>query len=197
MFCRVATGGNSAAKVAPMAPLRTATPRPERDTDSDEDRSSTTSRPHANLVPGDKRRAASAGWAGRAATSWGTISLIGSDNIRRCPVCRPPRLLRSRPCRAESGRPVRCDARCARVRRWLLESAASVLRDIDRYYTDQRGEGDGAATQLFRQLSDPRPKDSSTTRELKRYKNLDSHWHESAVVATCRDVAAEMEKAKP
>jgi precorrin-2 methylase len=73
--------------------------------------------------------------------------------------------------------------------------AASVLRDIDRYYTDQRGEGDGVATQVFRQLSDPRPKDSSTTRELKRYKNLDAHWHEwSAVVATCRDVAAEMEK---
>ncbi len=79
-----------------------------------------------------------------------------------------------------------------------IESAASVLRDIDRYYTDQHGQGDGVATQVFRQLSDPRPKDSSTTRELKRYENLDSHWHEwSAVVATCRDVAAEMEKKKP
>jgi hypothetical protein len=79
-----------------------------------------------------------------------------------------------------------------------IESAASVLRDMDRYYTDQRGAGDGVATQVFRQLSDPRPKDSSTTRELTRYKNLDSRWHEwSAVVATCRDVAAEMEKIKP
>lgn len=76
-----------------------------------------------------------------------------------------------------------------------IESAASVLRGIDRYYTDQRGQGDGVATQVFRQLSDPRPKDSSTTRELKRYKNLDSRWHEwSTVVASCRDVAAEMEK---
>ena len=79
-----------------------------------------------------------------------------------------------------------------------IESAASALRDIDQYYTDQRGAGDGVATQIFRQLSDPRPKDSSTTRELKLYKNLDARWHEwSAVVATCRDVAAEMERKKP
>ncbi|MGH3766489.1 MAG: hypothetical protein ACRDTX_15295 [Pseudonocardiaceae bacterium] len=76
-----------------------------------------------------------------------------------------------------------------------IESAASVLRDIDRYYADQRGAGDGIATQVFRQLSDPRPKDSSTTKDLKRYKNLDPRWHEwPAVVATCRDVATEMEK---
>lgn len=65
-----------------------------------------------------------------------------------------------------------------------IESAAWVLRDIDRYYTDQRGPGDGVATQVFRQLSDPRPKDSSTIRELTRYKNLDSRWHEWSAVVT-------------
>ena len=71
--------------------------------------------------------------------------------------------------------------------------AARVLSDIDRYYADQHGAGDGVASQLARQLAEPRPKDQRTTRELHRYKRLDAHWHDwRAVVAACGDVAERM-----
>jgi hypothetical protein len=59
-----------------------------------------------------------------------------------------------------------------------LERAARVLGSIDEYYQDQRGEGDGVATQLARQLAEPRPRDSRTTKELDRYKRLDARWHD-------------------
>lgn len=39
--------------------------------------------------------------------------------------------------------------------------AAEILAQIDDYYTDQNESGDGVASQLVRQLSDPRPADSS------------------------------------
>src|SRR5580693_7753198 len=39
-----------------------------------------------------------------------------------------------------------------------LHAAAGILARIDRYYTDQHGDGRGVAAQLVRQLSDPRPK---------------------------------------
>ncbi len=71
--------------------------------------------------------------------------------------------------------------------------AAGVLADIDSYYADQRGEGDGVASQVARQLAEPRPTDPTVTRELPRYKNLDPHWHEwSTVVAACRRLASAM-----
>ncbi len=71
-----------------------------------------------------------------------------------------------------------------------LQRAARVLADIDAYYVDQFGGGDGVATQLVRQLAEPRPKDSRTTRQLHRYKRLDARWHAwSTVVEACRSLA--------
>lgn len=71
-----------------------------------------------------------------------------------------------------------------------LERAAQVLVDIDDYYEDQFDGGDGVATQLVRQLAEPRPKDSRTTRQLHRYKHLDPRWHAwRDVVDVCRSLA--------
>ena len=71
-----------------------------------------------------------------------------------------------------------------------VQRAARVLADIDAYYADQFEGGDGVATQLVRQLAEPRPKDSRTTRQLHRYKRLDPRWHAwSAVVEVCESLA--------
>lgn len=74
-----------------------------------------------------------------------------------------------------------------------LERAARVVAGIDAYYADQRGEGDGVATQVARQLAEPRPRDARTTRELARYKRLAPRWHDwRAVVDVCRTLADRM-----
>lgn len=63
--------------------------------------------------------------------------------------------------------------------RFGIDRAASVLAGIDQYYADQHGGGgDGVASQLVRQLSDPRPKDVATIGELPRYKSLQPRWHD-------------------
>lgn len=68
--------------------------------------------------------------------------------------------------------------------------AARVLGEIDDYYADHRGEGDGVASQLVRQLGEPRPRDSQTLDALGAYKGLRDPWREwPAVVAQCRAVA--------
>jgi hypothetical protein len=78
----------------------------------------------------------------------------------------------------------------ARANRMGLDRAAGVLGEIDAYYGDQRGAGDGVATQLARQLGEPRPRDVRTTRELSRYKRLDPRWHAwTAVEEVCRSLA--------
>jgi hypothetical protein len=77
------------------------------------------------------------------------------------------------------------------------QQAAQILADIDRYYADQHDGGDGVASQVYRQLSDPRPADTQTTTQLRRYKNLDARWHQwSAVTAACQAVADEMVRAE-
>jgi hypothetical protein len=74
--------------------------------------------------------------------------------------------------------------------RYGLEQAAAVLAGIDEYYADQRGDGPAVATQVARQLADPRPVDVSVTRELHAYRNLDPKWHDWARVrAACRELA--------
>lgn len=74
-----------------------------------------------------------------------------------------------------------------------IDTAATTLSRIDDFYADQRGNGDGVGSQVTRQLADPRPQDTSTTRQLTRYKNLAARWRDwSAVVAACRAVAAAM-----
>jgi len=71
--------------------------------------------------------------------------------------------------------------------------AGRILAGIDAYYADQHGEGDGVASQVARQLADPRPRDRRTTAELHTYKRLEERWHAwSAVVAACRAVATAM-----
>lgn len=77
--------------------------------------------------------------------------------------------------------------------RLALADAATVLSRMDDYYADQHGGGDGVASQVARQLADPRPADSSVTRELHRYRNLDARWHDWATVAAaCRRLAVAM-----
>jgi len=72
--------------------------------------------------------------------------------------------------------------------------AADVLRHIDAYYSDQRGPGpEGVATQLARQLADPRPADTRTIGQLGRYKGLDARWVDwGNVTGVCRSLAVEM-----
>ncbi len=77
--------------------------------------------------------------------------------------------------------------------RYGIAHASDVLRRIDEFYADQRAGGDGVASQLVRQLADPRPADTGTLRDLPRYKGLDPRWHEwEAVRRVCRDVAVAM-----
>jgi len=73
-----------------------------------------------------------------------------------------------------------------------VDEAADVLADIDVWYADQIGEH-GVASQLARQLADPRPKDERTTRNLRSYKNLKPKWRDwQRVIAQCREVAKKM-----
>jgi len=75
--------------------------------------------------------------------------------------------------------------------RFGIERAGAVLAGLDGYYSDQHHEGDGVASQVARQLAEPRPADPTVTRQLDRYKNLESRWHDWAVVVgVCRQVAA-------
>jgi hypothetical protein len=64
----------------------------------------------------------------------------------------------------------------------------------DAYYSDQRGpQSQDVATQLARQLAEPRPADSRTIRQLDRYKGLDARWTDwSDVASVCRSLAVEM-----
>jgi hypothetical protein len=78
--------------------------------------------------------------------------------------------------------------------RYGIPHSADVLAHIDLYYSDQRGpESEGVATQLARQLADPRPADVRTIQQLGQYKNLDPYWADwGNVTEVCRSVAVEM-----
>ena len=78
--------------------------------------------------------------------------------------------------------------------RYGISHAADVLGHLDAYYSDQRGsEPEGVATQLARQLADPRPADARTIQQLGRYKGLDARWVDwRNVTEVCRSVAVEM-----
>jgi hypothetical protein len=75
-----------------------------------------------------------------------------------------------------------------------IAHAADVLRHIDAYYSDQRGpEPEGVATQLARQLADPKPADARTLGQLGQYKGLDARWTDwGNVTDVCRSLAVEM-----
>ena len=71
-----------------------------------------------------------------------------------------------------------------------LDEAAVVLRDIDDYYADINRRPEAVATQLVRQLADPRPRDAEVTAQLASYKALDQRWHDwSTVKALLADLA--------
>ncbi len=78
--------------------------------------------------------------------------------------------------------------------RYGIAHAADVFRHIDAYYSDQRGPGpEGVATQLARQLADPKPADARTLGQLGRYKGLDARWADwGNVTGVCRSLAVEM-----
>lgn len=74
-----------------------------------------------------------------------------------------------------------------------LAAAADALRRIDDYYEDLNRRPEAVATQVARQLSDPRPRDEEVTRQLSSYRHLDSRWHEwSTVVEALADLAEAM-----
>src|SRR5580700_5800921 len=78
--------------------------------------------------------------------------------------------------------------------RYGIPRSGQVLARIDLYYTDQRGpDAEGVATQLARQLADPRPADARTIQQLDQYKGLDSRWTDwGNVTEVCQRVAVEM-----
>ncbi len=74
-----------------------------------------------------------------------------------------------------------------------VDRAAEALTRIDDYYTDQHGEGDGVASQLVRQLSNPRPADRSVIDQLSSYRRLRRRWSDwSAVTEILGEIAARM-----
>ena len=76
-----------------------------------------------------------------------------------------------------------------------LDESASVLTDMDDYYADINRGSDAVATQLVRQLADPRPRDVDVTEQLASYKELAPRWHDwSAVKRLLADLAERMVK---
>jgi hypothetical protein len=75
----------------------------------------------------------------------------------------------------------------------LGPSGPRVLVDLDTWYADQIGtDGERVATQLAKQLAEPKPYDLSDI-DLGRYRRLDKRWHDwSTVAETCRVRAGEM-----
>lgn len=69
------------------------------------------------------------------------------------------------------------------------EQAVTVLLGMDDYYADINERPEAVATQLARQLADPRPRDERVTRDLASYKALDQRWHDWSAVT---DVLAEL-----
>ncbi len=73
------------------------------------------------------------------------------------------------------------------------DQAAAVAVGIDNYYEDQQGTGGRRiATQVARQLADPRPDDLSEI-DLRAYRRLEPRWQAwEAVADICRMVAVRM-----
>ena len=71
--------------------------------------------------------------------------------------------------------------------------SAGVLAGIDDYYDASAGDGTAVASQLVRQLGEPRPKDRRTVGQLTAYKNLAARWQSwQSVVAQCQALADAM-----
>jgi hypothetical protein len=74
-----------------------------------------------------------------------------------------------------------------------LDEAAAVLSLIDEYYADLNRRPEAVASQVARQLADPRPRDPAVTRQLAAYKSLAGRWRDWATVtAVLADLAERM-----
>jgi hypothetical protein len=75
----------------------------------------------------------------------------------------------------------------------LGPDAANVLVGLDEWYADQIGPGgERVATQLAKQLAEPRPYDLSEI-DLSRYRRLEARWQDWLAVAdACRKLAVAM-----
>lgn len=74
--------------------------------------------------------------------------------------------------------------------------AVDVLAGIDGYYDDRSAEAGSVLTALVLRLALPEPRDQRVTRELPRYKGLDSRWHDwRAVVHACEALAVDLAEA--
>jgi hypothetical protein len=68
-----------------------------------------------------------------------------------------------------------------------------VLAGIDEYYAEVNQRPESVASQVARQLADPRPRDAGRTGDLAHYKGLDPRWHDWGTVrALLADVARRM-----
>lgn len=75
--------------------------------------------------------------------------------------------------------------------RYGIGPSARVLATIDDYYSDLGADGHSVASQLVRQLANPRPRDKQLTSQLDRYKGLTPRWQQwEQVTAVCGDLAA-------
>ena len=71
-----------------------------------------------------------------------------------------------------------------------LEPAATVLRGIDRYYTDRSEDEESVATAVIERLAAPDPRDRRVIDELSEYKALLPRWQDwAAVVEVCQCLA--------
>lgn len=72
----------------------------------------------------------------------------------------------------------------------LGPDAPSAVIEVDDYYVDQKGpDGRRIATQLAKQLSEPRPYDLSAV-DLRHYRGLLARWQDwGEVVRVCRQIA--------
>ena len=61
--------------------------------------------------------------------------------------------------------------------RYGIPASADVLISIDDYYRDRSDTADSVLTALVERLSAPAPRDERVTRQLPRYRRLDSRWH--------------------
>ena len=77
--------------------------------------------------------------------------------------------------------------------RFGTDWSAGVLAGIDDYYDASAGDGTAVASQLVRQLGEPRPRDDRTVGQLAAYKNLAVRWQSwQSVVAQCQALADAM-----
>lgn len=81
----------------------------------------------------------------------------------------------------------------ALAERFGIDWAAATLTDIDSFYDEGTSGENEVASQVVRQLGQPRPADSRTTTNLGQYKQLDPKWQSwPAIVAQCQAIADAM-----